>query len=144
MLIGEHSHTMDEKRRMSLPAKFRIALGKSIVITRGLDNCLFVYSTAQWEKVVSKLTELSYGSADSRAFVRFSMGGAVEVSVDKSGRILIPDFLAEFAGLENEVILAGLGNRVEIWNAKSWHKYSLLMEKNANVLAEHLGEVGMI
>ncbi|MFT7557606.1 MAG: MraZ protein [Planctomycetota bacterium] len=144
MLIGEHLHTLDDKKRLSLPAKFRKELGASVVITRGLDACLFVYSKAEWVIFSGRLAELSMGQADSRAFNRFLLAGAVESAVDKSGRILVPDFLKEFAHLEERVVVAGMYNRVELWNEKTWEVYKGRVEKQADTLAEKLGEIGMI
>lgn len=144
MLIGEYTHTLDDKKRISLPAKFRRELGKSIVLTRGLDNCLFLYSRSHWDKISEKLTELSLGQADSRGFNRFMLSGAIEVNVDSAGRILIPDVLKDFASLEEKVVLAGVGNRVEIWNTGVWEEYKDRIEKEADVLAEKLGDIGMI
>lgn len=144
MLVGEFTHTLDEKKRVSLPARFRSELGKSIVITRGLDGCLFIYSTSEWKKFVAKLSELSMGSSDSRAFNRFIVGGAVETDIDSSGRILVPDYLKEFAKLGEKIILAGVSNRVEVWNEDAWKSYSDQLVGKADLLAEKLGEVGMI
>lgn len=142
MLIGEYIHTIDEKKRLSLPVKFRTELGKKIVVTRGLDNCLFIYSLKEWQKVSTKLSELSMGKADSRGFNRFILAGAVEASIDSIGRILIPDFLKSFAGLKNKVVLAGIHNRVEVWDEKKWNEYKSTIEKQADILAEKLGEIG--
>lgn len=144
MLVGEFTHTLDEKKRVSLPARFRSELGKSIVITRGLDGCLFIYSTTEWKKFVTKLSELSMGSSDSRAFNRFIVGGATEVDIDSSGRMLIPDYLKEFAKLGEKVILTGVSNRVEVWNEDAWKNYSEQLVTKADLLAEKLGEVGMV
>ncbi|MEX0935182.1 MAG: division/cell wall cluster transcriptional repressor MraZ [Candidatus Paceibacterota bacterium] len=144
MLIGEYTHTLDDKKRISLPAKFRRELGKTVVLTRGLDNCLFLYSLSRWEQISEKLTQLSFGQSDSRNLNRFMLSGAVEANVDSSGRILIPDVLKEFASLEDKVILAGVGNRVEVWNTESWEECKERIESQADMLAERLGDVGMI
>jgi len=144
MLIGEYIHILDDKKRISLPSKFRSELGKKIVLTRGLDNCVFVFSLSNWKKISEKLSELSIGQSDSRGFSRFTFSGAVEIDVDSAGRILIPDFLKDFAELKNKVVLAGVLNRVEIWNEKSWSEYKSRIEKEADTLAEKLGEIGMI
>lgn len=144
MLIGEHQHTLDPKKRLSLPAKFRKELGKAVVITRGLDQCLFVYSVKEWKNFTEKLGTLSMGQADSRAFNRFLLGGAVETEIDTNGRILIPDFLKDFAKLNSKVIVAGMHNRVEIWNEDEWKKYTSRVEGKADQLAEKLGDIGMI
>lgn len=144
MLIGEYAHILDPKKRLSLPSKFRKELGGRVVVTRGLDQCLFVYSRKEWEKISEKLGELSIGQSDTRGFNRFMLSGAVEVDVDSAGRILIPDFLKEFAGLDQKVILAGIHNRVEIWNEPVWKEYKERVEKQADQLAQKLGELGVL
>jgi len=144
MLIGEYTHTIDEKNRVSLPAKFRKELGKVLVITRGLDNCLFVYSRAEWQKIAEKLGTLGLGQSDSRGFNRFMLAGAVEVEVDSIGRVLIPDFLKSFAELAEKVVFAGVHSRLEIWNERRWGDYKRLIEKQADALAEKLGDVGAL
>ena len=144
MLIGEHKHTLDKKKRLSLPSKFRKELGKKIVITKGLDNCLFVYSVKGWKKFVEKLGELSMGQGDTRAFSRYFLGGAVEVDIDSAGRILIPDFLKNLAQLQTKVVVTGVGTRVELWNEKRWNTYQQEIEKRADIVAEKLGDIGMI
>ncbi len=143
MLIGEYTHTIDDKKRLSLPTKFRKELGTKVVVTHGLDSCLFLFSVKQWERITMKLGELSMGSADSRGFNRFLLAGATEAEVDSAGRILIPDFLKEFAGLEEKVIVTGVSDRVEIWNDKAWTDYKKRIEKQADALAEKLGQVGI-
>ena|SRR3989344_1202096 len=144
MLIGEYVHILDPKKRLSLPSKFRKELGRKIVVTRGLDNCLFVYSLKEWQKISQKLGELSIGAADTRGFNRFMLSGAVEVDVDSVGRILIPDFLKAFANLKSKVILAGIHSRVEIWDERVWSEYKKRVERQADALAEKLGEIGVI
>ncbi len=144
MLIGEHLHTLDPKKRVSLPSKFRKELGKTVVITRGLDHCLFIYSTKEWKSFTEKLSTLSMGQADSRAFNRFLLGGAVETDIDANGRVLIPDFLKEFAALDTRVVITGMHNRVEIWDENRWKEYTSTVEKNADDLAEKLGNIGMM
>lgn len=143
MLIGEYRHTIDNKKRVALPAKFRKELGKKVVITHGLDNCLSVYPLKTWEVLASKLASLSIGQADSRRFNRFILGGAVETEVDSMGRVLIPDFLKDFAGLDTKVVIAGIHDRLEIWEESRWESYKAKVEKEADLLAEKLGEVGM-
>ena len=144
MLVGEFLHTLDEKKRVSLPAKFRGELGKSIIITRGLDGCLFVYSTSEWKLFTSKLKDLSMGSSDMRAFSRYILGSATEVDIDSSGRMLVADYLKDFAKLGEKVVLAGVGNRIEIWNVDSWNTYSQSVVDKADTLAEKLGDLGMM
>jgi len=144
MLIGEYTHTLDPKKRLSLPSKFRREMGKKVVVTRGLDKCLFIYSVKQWSKISEKIAELSIGQADSRGFNRFMLSGAVETDVDAAGRILVPDFLKDFAGLKSKVIVTGVHTRIEVWDEKSWNEYKGRIEKQADVLAEKLGEIGLL
>ena len=144
MFIGEYEHTLDEKKRVSLPKAFRTGLGKKMVMTRGLDNCLFVYSKSAWEKVAAKLQELSFAQADTRGFNRFILSGAVEVEADAAGRILIPDHQKEFAGLGKTVVFAGVSDRVEVWDAVAWKSYKARIEKQADAMAEKLGEIGAL
>ncbi len=144
MLLGEHKHTLDTKKRLSLPSKFRKELGKTVVITRGLDACLFVYSVQKWKEFTEKLSDLSMGQSNTRAFTRFILGNAVEKNIDSAGRILIPDYLKDFAGLEQKVVVAGLSNRVELWNEEKWEQYQSGLEGQADDLAQTLGDIGMI
>jgi MraZ protein len=143
MLIGEYIHTIDEKSRVSMPAKFRKELGKKIIITPGLGNCLFIFTTKEWEKVSKKLSssdsELSFLKADQRNFNRYMFGRAAEVEIDSIGRILIPDFLKERIGLKNSAAIIGVKDRVEIWNEKAWSQNQEIVEKQAEQLAEKLG-----
>ena len=142
--IGEYEHTLDEKKRVSLPKQFRAALGKKMVMTRGLDNCLFVYPQKAWEKVAGKLQELSFAQADTRGFNRFILSGAAEVSTDAAGRILIPEHQKEFAGLKKTIVFAGVSDRVEIWDASEWKKYKANIEEKAETMAETLGKIGAL
>jgi MraZ protein len=144
MLIGEYKHTLDPKKRLSLPSKWREELGKKLVITRGLDNCLFVYPLREWEKITEKIGQLPLGQADTRSFNRFFLSGAVEVEVDSVGRILVPDFLKDFAKLASNVVLAGIHNRIEIWDEEAWTSYKRTIESQADALAEKLGEIGVL
>jgi len=144
MFIGQHNHTLDDKNRLSLPAKFRKAIGSQVIVTHGLENCLFVYTLSEWKKFSEKLSLLSMGQKGARDFSRFLLAGAEEVSVDSTGRILLPEFLRKFAGIKQKVIIAGLHNRLEIWDEKIWKTYQLSLEKRAETVAEKLGEIGMI
>ncbi len=144
MLIGEYIHTIDEKNRVSLPARFRTELGKKIVLAPGLDNSIFMFSPSEWEKISSKLSDNSMLHADNRSFNRFMFGGAQEVDVDSAGRILIPDFLKGRAKLAGKVAIIGVQNRAEIWNERAWAKYKADVEKSADALAEKLGSVGAL
>ena len=144
MLIGEYRHTVDAKKRISVPSKFRKELGKKVVVTKGLDSCLFVYTFKEWEKVVKELKELPWRRSDTRGFNRFMFSGAVEVEIDSLGRILVPDFLKEFAALKDKVVFIGVNDRLEIWNEKHWDTYKSHIEKQADSLAEKLGKIGAI
>ncbi len=144
MLIGEYTHIIDAKKRVSLPAKFRKEIGKKVIITHGLDNCLSVYTPTEWKKVSDKLSGLSMGQADQRSFNRFMLAGAVEIDIDSVGRMLIPDFLKDFAKLKTKVVLTGIHSHLEIWDEKTWRIYKKKIESQADVLAEKLGEIGVI
>ena len=144
MLIGEYIHTIDEKNRVSMPAKFRKELGKKIIITPGLGACLFIFTTAEWVKVSKKLSDsdsdLSFLKADQRNFNRYMFGRAAEVEIDSIGRILIPEFLSERIGLKDSVAIIGVKDRVEVWNDKKWSENKAVVEKQAEQLAEKLGD----
>jgi len=144
MLIGEYIHTIDEKNRMSLPVKFRKELGKKIIITPGLGQCLFIFTNKEWEKVSGKLSDsdndLSFLKADQRNFNRYMFGRAAEIEIDSIGRILIPDFLKERIGLKNTAAIIGVKDRVEVWNEKKWSEEKESVEKQAEALAEKLAK----
>ncbi|MEK7134090.1 MAG: division/cell wall cluster transcriptional repressor MraZ [Patescibacteria group bacterium] len=144
LLIGEYEHTLDEKKRVSLPKVFRAAMGKKIVVTRGLDHCLYAYSRAAWDVVAKKLQSLSIVNQDTRGFNRFMLSGAAEVGVDGAGRILIPDHQKVFAGLRKRIVFAGISDHVEIWDAGAWHTYKTQIEKNADKMAAKLDSVGAL
>jgi len=144
MIIGEYKHTLDDKNRISLPVKFRKEMGKKIVLTPGLDNCLFAFADKEWKKISEKLSSSSMLASDNRSFNRFMFGGAVEAEVDAIGRILIPDFLKDRSNLKSKVVLIGVQNRVEIWNEKAWDEYKQGVEKKADTLAEKLGQIGVL
>lgn len=142
MFVGQYNHSMDAKGRVALPAKFRAELKKAVV-TKGLDNCLFVYPKKEWDKMAEKLAALPVAKANTRAFSRLMLAGAMEVEFDKQGRIILPEYLRSFAGLKKEVIVAGLYTRLEIWDQDAWLKYQKEMEKNSNEIAENLNELGV-
>lgn len=144
MLIGEHKHSIDPKKRLSIPARFRKEIGDRAVLTRGLDGCLFLFPLEEWDKLADKLGKLPIGQQDTRAFVRLILAGASEVETDQLGRILVPDFLRDYAGLKKSVIIAGLFNRLEIWDDEKWTAYKTNLEKNSDRIAEKLGELGVI
>ncbi len=144
MLIGEYEHTLDDKKRVMLPKSFAKVLGKKMVLTRGLDSCLFLFSETGWKKVAEKLQELSFAAADTRGFNRFLLSGAIEIEADSAGRILIGDVHKQFASLKKTVVFAGVSDRVEIWDANSWKQYKARIEKQAETMAEKLGELGAL
>src|SRR3989338_5758124 len=144
MLIGEYNHNLDPKKRLSIPSKFRKELGEGAVLTRGLDNCLFVFPLQSWKPFAEILAGLSMAKKDTRSFSRLFLSGAVEVEFDSLGRILIPDVLKEYAHLNKSVVVAGLFNRLEIWDETRWNKYKGDLEKNSDSIAEKLGELGII
>ena len=120
MFMGEYNHTIDAKGRLIIPAKFREPLGEEFVLTRGLDGCLYIYPMDEWEAFEEKLRALPLTNKDARAFSRFFVAGATTCELDKQGRILVPQTLREFAGLEKDVILAGNLSRVEVWSKEIW------------------------
>ena len=144
MLIGEYKHTIDDKNRISMPVKFRKEMGKKIIIAPGLDNCLFVFAFKEWEKFADKLSQGSMFQTDNRSFNRIFFGEATDVEVDAIGRILIPDYLKEKAGLKTKTAIIGVQNRLEIWNEKTWDEYKENTEKKVDVLAEKMGSVGVL
>ena len=141
--IGEFSHNLDAKGRLAVPVKFRNKLGAGAIITRGLDHCLFVLGSKEWEALAQKLINLPLAQANSRAFVRLMLAGAMDVELDKQGRILVPDYLREYAGLKKQVVVAGLYNRIEIWDSESWRQYKTKTESASDEIAEKLGELGI-
>lgn len=143
MFIGEYSHTVDSKKRLAVPSKFRKDLGSRAVITRGLDKCLFIYPLKTWEELAKKLGTLPVGEAGTRSFIRLMLAGATDVDVDRQGRILIPDYLKNYASLKKSVTIAGLYNRLEIWDANKWKTYRNKAEKNTDEIAEQLGKLGI-
>ncbi|MFH1454985.1 MAG: division/cell wall cluster transcriptional repressor MraZ [bacterium] len=144
MLIGEYIHTLDDKKRVSLPVKFRKEVGKKIIVTAGLDNCLWIFTLAQWKKISEKLSNFSMLQADNRSFNRYMFGSATEVEVDTIGRILLPEFLVSRASLKNKIAVVGVQDRIEIWNESAWREYKDVVEKKADQLAEKLGQAGAL
>ncbi len=143
MFIGEYHHAVDDKGRLAVPVKFREEIGRTVVVTRGLDNCLFVYTQTEWTQLAERLSKLPVAKANTRAFARLMLAGAMELEVDKQGRVILPDYLRKFAGLKKKVVIAGLLNRLEIWDALVWQKYQAGTERNAGDIAEALGELGV-
>lgn len=138
MFMGEFQHSIDEKGRIIIPAKFRELLGTSFVVTRGLDHCLFVYPMEEWSLLEQKLKSLPLMKADARAFSRFFFSGATEVEWDKQGRVNLPGNLRQYAKLEKECVIIGVSNRVEIWSKETWSEYYDTSEQSFNEIAEKL------
>ena len=143
MLMGEYAHTLDAKGRLILPAKFREALGDVFVVTKGLDNCLFVYAKEEWTILEAKLKQLPLAKTEARAFVRFFFAGAAEVECDKQGRALLPANLREYAQLDKDIVVLGVSSRVEIWSKTVWDKYSEEISPSVSSIAENLVDLGI-
>ena len=120
MFMGEYNHTVDSKGRLIVPSKFREQLGEEFVVTKGLDGCLFVYDNEEWKALEEKLKSLPLTNTNARKFNRFFLAGASSCEVDKQGRILLPAVLREFAGIEKDAVLVGVGSRIEIWSKDAW------------------------
>ena len=140
MFIGEYQHNLDAKGRISMPVKFRANLGSSAIVTKGLDACLFVYPKEEWQKMTDKLAQLPVSSSSARSFSRMLLSGAMELEFDKQGRAVLPSYLRDYAGLKNEIVAAGVLNRVELWDKEAWSLYSEETETNASENAEKLAE----
>ncbi len=143
MFIGEYKHTIDTKKRLALPYRFRRELGKEVIVTRGFDKCLVVYPQKEWKEVIEELKKLPTSRAENRKFNRVLLAGAVEVNLDKLGRILIPDYLKEYAGLKKNVTVCGLSNKLEIWNVQKWEIYRKKAEQDIDKVAEKLPDLGI-
>ncbi len=143
MLIGEYRHNLDDKKRVSVPANFRKELGKRVIISRGFDKCLFVHPIAEWQRFTEELEKMPVGRIDSRDLSRFIFAGAAETDIDSLGRILIPDFLKNFAELKAKVVVVGVSRRLELWDETKWEDNTRRIEGQADVLAEKMGELGM-
>jgi MraZ protein len=143
MFIGEYNYSIDEKKRLAVPVKFRLLLGKKAVITKGLDQCLWIFPAKEWKTLAEKISKLPLAQSDARGFTRLMLGGAMEVSIDSMGRILVPDYLKKYANLKKKVSLIGVLNRIEIWSEDVWDKYKDQTEKEGDSIAERLKELGI-
>lgn len=143
MFIGEYQHIIDEKGRISVPAKFRVALKEGAIVTRGLDACLFLYTKEEWDKMAARVAGLPLSQANSRAFSRLMLAGAMEAEPDKQGRIGVPEYLREYAKIKKNVVIAGVGNRLEFWDKGEWEAYKQSAERGSAEIAEQLGELGV-
>jgi MraZ protein len=139
MFIGEFHHTLDDKGRLAIPVKFRAQLSGGAVVTRGLDRSLFLYPKEEWSKLAAKLAALPISQADTRAFARLMLAGAMEADIDKSGRIVIPEYLRGYAGIAKDVAVTGLYDRIEIWSEETWREYATKTERESTDIAERLG-----
>jgi len=144
VLIGEYEHSLDSKGRMILPAKIREDLGEKFIITKGLDGCLFGFSESEWNNFEEKLKQLPLTNKNARDFVRFFLSGAVEAETDKQGRFLIPANLREYADLDKEVVVTGVGTRIEIWERDKWKKYNSDENISAEQIADNMASLGVL
>lgn len=143
MFIGEYRHNIDSKGRLAIPAKLRKELSKGAVVTRGLDNCLFLYPQAEWKKIAEKLSNLPISQSKARAFSRLMLAGAMDVDLDNQGRVTLPEYLRDFAALKKKTIVAGMFDRLEIWDETKWQTYKTSSERDSSNIAEALGELGI-
>jgi MraZ protein len=143
MFIGEYNHTIDVKGRIALPSKFRKDLKKGVVVTKGLNNCLWVYTKDEWEELARKLSTLPISQSKNRSFVRLMLAGAMDIDLDSQGRINLPHYLIDYGNLGKRAIVAGLYNRLEIWDEMIWKSYKRQMEKDSTKVADSLTELGI-
>ena len=138
MFIGEYHHTIDEKGRIIIPAKFREELGDNFIITRGIENCLYVYPNNSWEQITDKLSSLPFTRKDARQFTRFFLSGATTVELDKQGRINLTAPLIDYASLKKNCVIVGSGDRIEIWSQEIWNDFFNSAVNNMSDIAENL------
>ena len=143
MFIGEYSHSLDEKGRISIPAKFRLKLSEGLVLTRGLDGCLWIYPQEIWERLAERISGLPITQKDARSFSRLMLSGAVDLNLDKTGRINIPKYLLDYAGIKNKVAFAGMYDRIEVWPEDKWREFTKSMEEKSDEIAENLSELNI-
>jgi len=142
MFIGEYQHTTDEKGRLSVPVKFRADLANGCVLTRGLDGCLWLYTETEWQKIAEGVSQLPITQKNARSFSRFVLSGAMDLNLDRAGRVNIPKYLSEYAGIKSKVVVTGMHNRLEIWADEKWQDFKKEMEANSDEVAENLAELG--
>ena len=138
MFIGEYHHTIDEKGRIIIPSKFRESLGKEFIITRGIENCLFIYSLQNWAEITNKLSSLPFTKKDARTFNRFFMSGATNVELDKQGRVNISKPLIDYANISKDCVIIGTGDRLEVWSQESWNSFFDSTKDSMSDIAENL------
>ncbi|HZK43358.1 MAG TPA: division/cell wall cluster transcriptional repressor MraZ [Syntrophomonadaceae bacterium] len=143
MFLGEYQHSLDAKMRITIPSKFREELGEKFVATKGLDNCIFFYPLSEWQEIEQKLSKLPLTRADARSFVRFFFSGASELEIDKQGRIVVPVNLREYADIEKDVVVIGVGSRIEVWSTGKWANYNEVATSSYEEIAENLVDLGI-
>ncbi len=143
MFLGEYKHTIDDKGRVAVPVKFRADLVKGAVVTRGLDSSLFLLPLEEWGKLTDKLANLPLGQANSRAFARLMLAGAMDAMLDKQGRFIIPEYLRAYAGLRKNIVIVGVNTRLELWDEEAWTAYSAKTQADASAIAEQMGQLGI-
>ena len=143
MFLGEYLHSVDDKNRLAIPVKFRHEFKSGMVLTRGLDSCLFLFTKSDWGILVDKIKQLPLSQARARSFSRMMLMGAMEVKLDKLGRVLVPDYLKNYAGISKKVVIGGELNRLEIWDEVKWEQYKKESEKNVERTAEGMMELGI-
>lgn len=143
MFLGEYQHSLDSKARITIPSRFRDALGEHFIATKGLDNCIFLYPLEEWKLIEEKLHALPLTRADVRSFVRFFFSGASELEIDKQGRTVLSSNLRNYAGIEREVTIIGVGSRIEIWSTEKWRNYNESAESSFAQIAENLVDLGI-
>ncbi len=143
VLIGEYQHIIDDKNRMAIPAKFRELISRGCVVTRGLDHCLFLFTKEEWTKLAEKISALPIAQANTRAFSRLMLSGAMQLELDTQGRIVLPEYLKEYAGLKKKIVIAGVSNRLEVWDEEEWKRYKHATEQQSNQIAEGMANLGI-
>ena len=143
MFIGEYHYTIDDKARLAVPMKFRNDFNQGAVVTRGIDTCLYLYSKKNWETLAQKLAKLPLAQQKTRAFSRLMLAGAMDVVLDKQGRIILPDYLRQYAGVNRKIVIAGLYDRLEIWDEKKWEDDKTKTEGDSTEIAETLSGLGV-
>ena len=143
MLMGEFHHNIDEKSRIIIPSKFREELGEKVIITRGLEDCLFIYSEKEWQQIVSNLRSLPFTKKDVRGFMRLFLSGATVCEFDKQGRVTVTSVLSDYASLIKECVIIGVGDRLEVWSLEKWNQYFESNRSDYSDLADHLFDSGV-
>jgi MraZ protein len=143
MFIGEYTHSLDVKGRLAVPAKFRAELERGAVVTRGIDQCLVLYTLKEWNALAEKISQLPMNHANTRSLSRLLLAGAMDVQIDKQGRIIIPDYLRKYAGIGKKAVVAGLYNKIEIWDEGTWEQNKSQTESESQQIAETLNGFGV-